>query len=155
MYTTLLPFHSLIRWLIVAGMSYSLYRACLGVYGDAPFTRRDSWISRWTGHFSHLQLLIGLVLYLKSPTATYFRTAPADAMQYSEYAFFGLYHIVVMVVAIVLVTIGSATAKRGQTDGEKHKKILVWYGIAALLILLAIPWPFHPLAPRPYLRALF
>lgn len=155
MYTTLLPFHSLIRWLIVAGMLYSLYRAVLGVYAGAAFTRRDSWVSRWTGHFSHLQLLIGLVLYFKSPTATYFRTDPADAMQYSEYAFFGLYHIALMLVAIVLVTIGSSTAKRAPTDLQKHKKILVWYGIAALLILLAIPWPFHPLAPRPYLRALF
>lgn len=153
MYATLLPFHSLIRWLIVAGLLYSLYRSVLDVYAGAAFTRRDSLVSRWTGHFSHLQLLIGLVLYFKSPTATYFRTDPADAMQYSEYAFFGLYHIALMVVAIVLVTIGSATAKRAPTDLQKHKKILLWFGIAALVILVAIPWPFHPLANRPYLRA--
>lgn len=152
MYATLLPFHSLIRWLIVAGMLYSLYRSVLGVYAGAAFTRGDSLVSRWTGHFSHLQLLIGLVLYFKSPTATYFRTDPAEAMQYSEYAFFGLYHIALMLVAIVLVTIGSATAKRASTDLQKHKKILLWFGIAALVILVAIPWPFHPLANRPYLR---
>jgi hypothetical protein len=152
MYMTLLPFHSLIRWLVVAGMAYSLYRSFFAVFDGAAFTRGDSLVSRWTGHLANLQMLIGLVLYFKSPTATYFRTNFSDAVGYPEYVFFGIYHITLMTIAVVLISIGSGTARRAQTDLAKHKKILLWFGIAALLILLAIPWPFHPLAQRPYFR---
>jgi len=37
-------------------------------------------------------------------------------------------------------------------DKEKFKIMLLWYGIALIIILIAIPWPFSPLANRPYLR---
>jgi uncharacterized membrane protein len=66
--------------------------------------------------------------------------------------FFGIIHIVLMLVAIILITIGSAMAKRKTGDEQKFKTILLWYSLGLLLILIAIPWPFSPLAQRPYMR---
>jgi hypothetical protein len=57
-----------------------------------------------------------------------------------------------MFVAIVLITIGSAKAKRKSNDTQKFKTMLIWFSIALLIIFIAIPWPFSPLANRPYIR---
>jgi lauroyl/myristoyl acyltransferase len=48
-----------------------------------------------------------------------------------------------MLIAIVLITIGSAKAKRQTDDSQKYKKLAIWFGIALVLILAAIPWPFR------------
>jgi len=66
--------------------------------------------------------------------------------------FFGLIHILLMLIAIILITIGSAIAKRKTSDVEKFKTILIYYSISLLIIFIAIPWPFSPLAHRPFLR---
>jgi hypothetical protein len=57
-----------------------------------------------------------------------------------------------MFTAIIVITIGSAMAKRKATDRERFKTMLTWYAIALLIIFLAIPWPFSPFANRPYFR---
>jgi hypothetical protein len=33
--------------------------------------------------------------------------------------------------------------KRADTDAQKHKRTLIYFGIALLLILAMIPWPFR------------
>jgi hypothetical protein len=57
-----------------------------------------------------------------------------------------------MTVAVVLITIGSAMAKRQQTDHGKFKTMALWFLLGLIVILIAIPWPFSPLANRPYIR---
>jgi MFS-type transporter involved in bile tolerance (Atg22 family) len=71
----------------------------------------------------------------------------------SEHTFFRLIHISLMVISILVITIGSARAKRAEMDRLKFKILLIWFSIALLIILMAIPWPFSPLANRPYFRS--
>ena len=101
---------------------------------------------------AHIQLVTGMVLYFKSPVIKYFWANFNEAATKMDYTFFGIIHISLMLSAIVLITIGSAMAKRKQTDREKFKTILVWFSISLVIIFIAIPWPFSPLANRPYLR---
>jgi cell shape-determining protein MreD len=98
-----------------------------------------------------MQLLIGMVLCTQSPTIKYFWKNFQQASQNKDSLFFGLIHIGLMLAAIVVITIGSASAKRKTSDKEKFKTMLVWFSIALVIILVAIPWPFSPLANRPYL----
>jgi hypothetical protein len=70
----------------------------------------------------------------------------------SENTFYRFVHISLMAISVVLVTIGSAKAKRVGPDRLKYKTILIWFSIALLLILTAIPWPFSPLSSRPFFR---
>jgi hypothetical protein len=58
-----------------------------------------------------------------------------------------------MLAAITIITIGSALAKRKQSDPEKFKTMLLWFAPGLLIIFLAIPWPFSPLANRPYFKS--
>jgi hypothetical protein len=94
--------------------------------------------------------MIGMILYFQSPGIKYFLKNASSAG--AEYSFFGMIHSSLMLVAIIIVTIGSAMAKRKETDKAKFKTMLLWYSLALVIIFIAIPWPFSPFANRPYLR---
>lgn len=153
MYQILLPLHSIVRWLLVAALLYCLVSSVHGLFAKSRYSKVDNIVRSITAGTSHLQLIIGLLLYFQSPVTTYFRNHTAEAIGYVDIAFFGLFHISFMVIAVLLLTIGASRAKRVKTDQEKHEQILLWFGIAALFMLLAIPWPFSPYAARPYFRS--
>ena len=152
MYSTLLFFHSIFRWLVLASLIYAVFRAYTGYTSNGSFTETDNSIRHWTATISHIQLMIGFTLYFISPIVKYFLAQKKEAIQHLDIAFFGIIHISMMLIAVVIITIGSASAKRKHTDKEKFKTTLLWFSAALLLIFLAIPWPFSPLAHRPYFR---
>jgi hypothetical protein len=93
-----------------------------------------------------------MILYTQSPIVKYFWNETENGLQYLDLTFFGLIHIALMLTAIVVLTIGSAIAKRKPTDKEKFKTMLVWYSIALIIIFIAVPWSFSPLSSRPNFR---
>ncbi|WP_353128396.1 hypothetical protein [Parapedobacter pyrenivorans] len=152
MYPTLLLLHSFTRWAVLLLMVYSLYRAAVGLTKNRPFTKTDNGFRHWTATAAHIQLMIGMLLYTQSPLVASFWHDPPAAVHDLSLTFYGLIHLLLMVAAIVILTIGSAMAKRKSTDREKFRIMLIWFSIALLLIFIAIPWPFSPLSGRPYLR---
>jgi hypothetical protein len=116
-----------------------------------PFTPAANAWRHWTATIAHLQLLLGMLLYFQSPVVKY--ALPHDPYHLiSEHTFFRYIHITLMFVAVIVITIGSAKAKRAVTDQTKYRTMLAWFAAALLIILIAIPWPFSPLAGRPFLR---
>lgn len=152
MYSNLLVVHSLVRWLVLASLVFSLYRAYRGWLGNRPFTRFDHAVRHNTATIAHIQLIAGLWLYFISPVVNYFWANFGTAVHAREIRFFGMEHITVMLSAIVVITIGSAKAKRKMSDQEKFKTMAIWYSAALLLILTSVPWPFSPLVSRPWWR---
>lgn len=152
MYPVLLALHSLVRWVVLLSLLFALYRAYNGWVTDRPFTKLDK-ISRLAAvNAVHTQLLIGLLLYFVSPNVQYLFHNFSQGVQMSTIRFFGMEHVFMMLVAITLITIGSVRSKRKSTDIEKFKTMAIWFTIGLLLILIFIPWPFSPLAARPYFR---
>ena len=89
----------------------------------------------------HVQLLIGLILYFTSDKVQFVD----GVMGESALRFFAVEHILVMLIAVVLITLGRKKAERFELPGMKHKLILRYYFIGLALIFIAIPWPFtHP-----------
>jgi len=152
MYVTLLTLHSFFRWLVLLSLVISLFRAYRGYRKKTPFSSADNAWRHWTATIAHIQLTLGVLLYSKSPLIPYFWKNVKDSVNAKELSFFGLYHLLLMVTAVVLITIGSALAKRRKTDQEKYRTMGIYFGIGLFLILCAIPWPFSPLAQRPYFR---
>jgi len=152
MYPALLASHSLVRWLVLIFIVYSIYRALAGLIRNRTFSGTDNAFRHWTATVVHIQLMIGMTLYTQSPVVKYFRTDTETALQDPEMIFYGIIHIVLMLTATVLLTIGSALAKRKPTDKEKFRTMLIWFSITLIIIFIAIPWPFSPLSNRPYLR---
>jgi hypothetical protein len=57
--------------------------------------------------------------------------------------FFVVEHLTAMLIAIILIHIGKAQARKKIGDAAKHQRTAIYYGIALLLILISIPWPFR------------
>lgn len=152
MYQVLLVLHSIFRWLVLLALVYSIVRAYGGYRAQRTFTRRDDAARHWTATIAHIQLMIGMTLYVISPLVRYFFQHFREAAGERGLFFFGGVHSLLMLLAVVLVTIGSAMAKRRPDDGAKFRTMLVWFTVALIIILIAIPWPFSPLANRPYYR---
>ncbi len=152
MYATLLFLHSIFRWFVVCAIAYAVLRAARGYFLKKEFTNLDNGVRHWTATIAHLQLVIGIFLYIKSPIIHYFFSSFKHAFFDLNVSFFGVYHALSMFIAILVITIGSAKAKRKKTDLEKFQTMLWWFGIAFIVILIAIPWPFSIFPNRPYLR---
>lgn len=151
-YFILLVLHSIFRWVVLASLVLGICKAYSGFSKERPFSKVDNAVRHWTATIAHIQLMLGIVLYIKSPVTHYFWSNTSDAVKNNDSVFFGLYHIALMFLSVVFVTIGSAMAKRRLTDQEKFKTMLIWFSVTLLIILIAIPWPFSPLANRPLIR---
>lgn len=92
----------------------------------------------------HIELLIGLVLYFGvSGLAATFRVDPGAAMKVAALRFYGMEHLILMLVAVVVATIGSAKARRAADEASKNKTARTFFLIAMVLLMLGIPWPFR------------
>ncbi len=140
MYTTLLTLHSIVRWIILITFIYAIIRAFYGWLSKKEFNKSDKIVLTVTASLAHLQLLLGISLYLISPIIRFFIHNFRFAVKLKEYRFFGMEHALIMLIAIVLITIGSSIAKRKKADAEKFKTIAIWYGLSMALILSAIPY---------------
>ena len=95
-----------------------------------------------------VQLLLGLLLYFGNGWFDKMKDL-GNNMKDPYNRFFTMEHLSVMLLAWVLVHIGRASVKRATTDAAKHKKMLIFFGTALILILVSIPWPFRQIIGKP------
>ncbi len=152
MYETLTFLHNLSRWLVLGGMLAALVAAARGIMRKSAFGAASNNIRHWSATLAHVQLVLGMLLYFRSPAIRFYWSHPETRSAYPELGFFSLLHPLCMLVAVTLLSVGSGLARRRDVDAEKYRTILNWYGAALLIMLLAIPWPFSPLAARPFWR---
>src|SRR6266550_3972043 len=134
MYPHLLILHSLLRWLLVLMLVYMLVRAWLGYKRNYSFTSVDNTLRHWTATVAHLQLTVGMVLYFKSPYVAYFWQNPRLEHLPLDYSFFSLIHISLMILAVAVLTVGSAMTKRKVSSQEKFKTIFSWFLVAFVIL---------------------
>lgn len=152
--TLLTPLHSIFRWLVLSSVLYSIGKSYLAYNKGLTFTTYDNQVRSLTTIIVHIQLIIGMILYIKSPVTSYFWKNINQSYQHIDILFYGALHPLLMLLAVVLITVGSSLAKRQQIDRKKHKTLLIWFSIALVIIFFAIPWPFSFLSQRPYIRGL-
>ncbi len=152
MYQSLIFFHSVFRWLVLASLIWCIVRSYKGYFSNADFSKGDNALRHWTATIAHIQLVLGIILYTQSQVIQFFWNNFNEAIHHLETTFFALLHMILMLIAIILITIGSAKAKRKALDKEKFKTLLLWFSVSLVIILIAIPWPFSPFAARPYFR---
>lgn len=152
MYTLLLVAHSIVRWLVLAALLYTLYRSYRGWFSERTFSKQDRLFQNITTRTVHLQFLLGLVLYVVSPVIQSLFQNFSEAVGQTAIRFFAMEHSVMMLIAVVLITIGSKNTRKKSRDREKFKTLAIWFTIALIVILISIPWPFLGSAGRPLFR---
>lgn len=87
----------------------------------------------------HLQIVLGMILYLISPLGS--NNFSAESMQHTISRFYLVEHPLGMILAAVLITIGYRKSKNTQfSDAKRHLQILVFYGMGFVLVAYLIPW---------------
>lgn len=132
--------HSSLRWVLLIILLISIAQAFSGWFGKKEFTPQFSKSVLYTVIVTHLQFVLGLVMYFMSGFVDFNMSV---SMKNPVLRFFTVEHIAMMVVAIVLITLGSALSKRGKTDEAKYKRVAICFTLALVIILAAIPWPFR------------
>lgn len=141
LYTAMQHSHSGLRWvvliLLVAAIGKAIGRRRSGVVYTKDKLALFALIS------VHLQLLIGLLLYLwLSPYGV--AADPIEGGGSAIATYYNYVHWWAMIIAVILVTVGYSKAKRQAELNKGWKTIGVYYGVGLLIILAAIPWPFYP-----------
>ncbi|GAB4248194.1 MAG: hypothetical protein Kow0079_00170 [Vicingaceae bacterium] len=104
-----------------------------------PFTTTDNKLSLFLLIFTHLQLVIGFTLYFLKGWHHQFSNMKA-AMSEATLRFWTVEHLVGMLLAITLITIGRISAKKATEDTTKLKRLALYNVFALLIILFSIPW---------------
>ncbi|MCB9227719.1 MAG: cytochrome B [Chitinophagales bacterium] len=142
MYKGFIHLHSSLRYVLLIFLVVTIINSILKLKKE--YNRTDDKLSLLTFIFAHTQLLIGLGLYfMGSKGMSYFSMGMGEVMGNSVFRFFAVEHLVGMLVAIVLITVGRIKMKKLTDGAAKHKTTLIYYAIALILILVSIPWPFR------------
>jgi len=139
-YNFVLQLHSGFRFIVMVLLLLSILQSLAGWFGNRPYTNTNRKINLFTLISAHIQLLIGLVLYFRSPFVQF----TADTMKNDTTRYWTVEHIAMMIFAIVLITIGHARSKRITAPVGKHRTVAIFYSLALLVIVLAIIQSMRP-----------
>lgn len=131
---------------------WAVFNALTGVFGKRAYAPSDNRTNLFFMISCDIQLILGLILYFKGPWFDKLKDL-GNNMQDPYNRFFTMEHLVMMLTAWILVHVGRSITKNAAGDATKHKRSLLFFGLAMLLIIAAIPWPFrHELGVHQWFR---
>ncbi len=141
MYKGLLHTHSMFRWMILIMLVVTIILGLVGWLGKKEWTKKDNISGLLLTIFIDIQFLVGFILYaFVSPTTKAAFVNFGAAMQDTTLRFYAVEHVLMMIIALALVHVGRAISKKATTPEKKHRTAVIFYGIALIVILAAIPW---------------
>ena len=149
---TILVIHSILRWAVLLFGAWTLLNALTGVMSKRIYNAGDNRSNLFFMISCDIQLLIGLILFFSNAWFDKVKAGMGDVMKNPVDRFFTVEHAGMMILAWILVHVGRSSVKRAPNDAAKHKKMLIFFGLAFLIIIASIPWPFRAEIARPWLR---
>lgn len=134
MYPGLLHTHSALRYLVMLLLIVVILKSLSGVIGKKPFVKIDGQLSLFLLIATHLQFVIGLLLYFVSPFVIF----GSQTMSEKVTRYWTVEHIFGMFVAVALITIAHSTAKKLTDAQAKHMRRLTLNFIALIVIIAVI-----------------
>jgi len=136
---TVAVIHNIIRWAVLLFGVLTLINALSGTLKKRVFTESDNKSNLLFMISCDIQLLLGLILLFGNSWMSRMSNLKTDV----SVRFFVMEHGFMMILAWILVHVGRVAVKKASTDAAKHKRMLIYFGLALLLILVSIPWPFR------------
>jgi hypothetical protein len=142
MYTFVKNFHSGWAYIALFLLVFAVVNSFLGISSKREFTTKDRRIALFGLIVTHIQLVIGLILFFISDNGfVKIGEVGMKAIMHND----GLRQTVIEhpltnIIAIVLITIGWSKHKKKETSSLKFKAITIFYLIGLLLLLAMIPW---------------
>ena len=134
MHNGLLVSHSYLRYIILILLTVVIIASLLGMISKKAYTDGDNKLGLYLFIATHLQLLVGLILFFISPVVQFSGAAMKDATA----RYWLVEHNSAMLIAIVFITLARTTSKK-MTDGRaKHRRMFIFNLIALVIIVLTI-----------------
>jgi len=141
MYSSIKELHSYLAFAVLGLLILTILNSFVGLSRKRPFNLQDRRIALITLIFSHIQLVLGLIMLFMSPYLDAVKAGGMGAaMKDSTLRLYVVEHPLINIIAIALITIGWSKHKRTEDDTKKFKYIGIFYVIALLLLLSRIPW---------------
>ena len=137
---SVLILHNITRWAVLIFGLLAVITSIGGIVKKRAYSAADNKISLFFMIFCDLQLLMGIILLYSNGWLAKMKSM-GEVMKNSYDRFFIVEHGLIMIVAWILVHVGRTAVKKSAPE-NKHKKTLLFFGIAILLILISIPWSF-------------
>ena len=146
LYNAFLHTHSIGRWIVLLLLVFAILNSLIA--GNRPYIRTDNRLGLLLTIAADLMLLIGIYLWFVGPWG--YKQIEASGMgaimKDPVSRFYAIEHLSGMLIAIILIHIGKAQGKRPIGDRAKHRRTMIFYLVALLIILASIPWPFRVVA---------
>ena len=139
MYTGLQHLHSGIAYLALTGLVLVIIYALIGSLSGREFSEKDRKIAMIAFIISHIQLLVGLILYFVSPLG-FCLLSGGGAMSDAEARLTALEHPLINIIAIAIISFGYIRSKKLTVSRSRFRSIYMMYAVGLVLILSRIPW---------------
>lgn len=140
MYEIVLKIHSIWAFLVVLGVLFSVVNAMRGFLTRAEYTSKDLRIHLFALIFTHIQWLLGIILYFVSPLFQLWGKGAKVVMKDAAIRRILVEHPVMMFLSAVLITVGWSLHKKQKTSRGAFGKIAFFYLLGLLGLLSMIPW---------------
>jgi len=142
-YSAMVHTHSIGRWIILLLLLFAILNSLIA--GNRPYIRTDNRLGLILTITADLMFLVGAYLWFAGPRGYKMieNIGMSEVMRHPGLRFFAIEHIAGMLIAIILIHIGKAQGKKAIGDRAKHKRTMIFYLLALLIILASIPWPFR------------
>lgn len=150
MFSFLLQFHNILRWVILILLLLSIIQSSIGWMKRNELREGDAKLWLFTMISMHTTLLIGLILLFFGTHGILSSGLPEgiSLMKDKFYRFYWVEHPVGMVIAAVLITLGRGVVKKHIADPLKYKRAFWFFFFALVIILATIPWPAREIIGR-------
>lgn len=141
MYQTIFNLHSLCAYVTLAVLVVATFNAIIGFFSKREYKALDLRLGLFALIFSHIQLLLGLILYMVSPLLQSWSSVGAKVIMKDSYLRKMLVeHPLMIIIAVTLITIGWSLHKKQKTSQRAFGKIAIFYLLGLIFILAMIPW---------------
>ena len=143
LYSAMLHAHSVGRWIVLLLLLFAIINSLLA--GNRPYIKSDNKLGLVLTIFADLMLLVGIYLWFAGSRGYNLiqQYGMSAVMKNPDQRFFAIEHWAGMLIAIILMHIGKAQGKRPISDKSKHRRTMIFYLVALLIILASVPWPFR------------
>lgn len=135
MYNFFLGIHSMNRYLVFFFLLWVIINSLIKIINKKKFNKNDNLLSLGLMIDTHIQLVIGLVLYGSSPLVDF----SGMGMKIPMVRYWTTEHLLGMLIAIVLITMGRIRSKKFVKLEQDNKAniILFAYNTIAFIIIIA------------------
>lgn len=140
MYELIKTVHSWWAYIVLIVLGGAIINATVGFFSNREYKQRDFRLHLFGLVVTHIQLLLGVVLYFITPYFDNWSYLGAGVMKDPFLRKMLVEHPFGVVLGVTLITIGWSLHKKQKTSKKAFGKIAFFYILGLIAILGVIPW---------------